>query len=134
MQEHFHEIQVDDTSTIQAEDVSVGVSRSDQQSTISINDMNIDPYSAQNDMKSESAPYQMSAFSLQSMLQRMGHFAFRACATSTSAGSTPDEMYTLVPSAPEGSSWLTKMKTFIGPGAMIAVGYMDPGSSSVFRV
>ena len=40
------------------------------------------------------------------------------------------ESYRSVPVACENSSWLKKLMSYMGPGALVAVGYMDPGNWS----
>ena len=43
------------------------------------------------------------------------------------------EMYRSVP-VPEGGSWWSKMRAFMGPGILVAVGYMDPGNWATVRL
>jgi manganese transport protein len=38
------------------------------------------------------------------------------------------EVFATVPVPPAGASWWRRMRAFIGPGMLVAVGYMDPGN------
>ncbi|WP_122050537.1 Nramp family divalent metal transporter [Asaia bogorensis] len=45
-----------------------------------------------------------------------------------SEGQSLPEVFSSVRLAPEGSGWIRRFLSFVGPGYMVAVGYMDPGN------
>jgi hypothetical protein len=62
-----------------------------------------------------------------SELLRRSEGSFREWEPTTIEDASMPEMYRSV-KMPTGAGWWSKMYTFLGPGLLIAVGYMDPGN------